>query len=452
MTKHFINHLKNSKSAKDSLGFLGASLISQFVVFISAIFVIRTLGPELRGYYSFLSIIGFFLVPIFSFGFIAGLGYFVSSKKYLPLYITKSVMWISVARGSVIVLVVIILHYLGWLGETGNKLTIWELLPVLITFPLNLIKESFHRILLSDSKYMEGNKLNVIFSVTSPLIIFLFVVVLRLEFTGVLIGIVISNIANLLFTLYFFKKVYGSLSTNPQYEKGFVKDVFGYGIKGWIGDIAVTTNNRADQLILSYFLAPVNLGLYSICGNISQLLWLIPGSIRQILFNKNAAIESDAERKAITARYHAFFMILGFILTIAAILLSPFIVPFLFGRDFLPAVKPLQIYLIGSGIYIGTMVLTKYFVGTKKIIYTSYIQLFSAIIGIITAFIFIGRFGLIGAAISSSLSYFASYILSVYYFKDIKELLRGFINLRALFLSKAPVNKVSASWEVGSKN
>lgn len=437
MARIFIQQLKKSKSAKDGLGFLGANLASQAIVFLSAIFVIRALGPELRGYYSFLSVIGFFLVPIFSFGFISGLGYYVSSKKYLPLSISKSVIWIAFGRGSVIILIVVLLHYLGWLGNTGNKLTLWELLPVLITFPLNLVKESFHRILLSDSKYIQANKLSVIFSMSSPIIIFLLVVVFKLEFTGVIIGIVLANITNLLFTLYFFNRSYGGLSNNQNYHKGFVKDAFAYGIKGWIGDIAVTTNNRADQLILSYFLAPTNLGLYSICGNISQILWLLPSSIRQILFNKNAALETDKDRKVLTAKYHAFFMLIGIVLTISAIVLAPYFVPFLFGNDFIPSVKPMQIYLIGSGVYIGTMVLTKYFVGTKKIIYTSYIQLFSAVIGVITAFIFIKRFGLMGAAISSSVSYFASYILSVYYFKDIRELIHGFKSFFSLFFMRS---------------
>lgn len=437
--KQIFRKLKKSKSVKDSLGFLSASLISQIVVFLSGVFVIRALGPELRGYWSFLAILGFFLVPIFSFGFLAGLGYYISSKRYQPLEITQSVAWVATARGSVIILLVIGLHYLGWLGETGNQLTIWELLPVLITFPLNLTKESYHRILLSDSKYRQANVLTVIFSLCSPIIIFILVVVMKLAFLGVLIGIVLSNVANFGFTLYLFKKAYGSLGIKAPYHKGFVRDAFRYGIKGWVGDIAVTTNNRGDQLILSYFLSPVSLGLYSICGSLGQMLWLLPGSIRQILYNKNAALNSDLDRKRLTAKYHAFFMILGVIMTVIAIVFAPFIVHFLFGEEFSGAIAPLRIYLIGTGIYTGTMVLTKYFIGSDKIIYTSYIQLFSAVVGIITALLFVSKFGLIGAAISSSLSYSISYFLSVYYFKDIRALIGGFSSFLSILKPTEPV-------------
>lgn len=439
MAKRIVSKLKSSKSVKDSLGFLSASLTSQVVVFLSGIFVIRSLGPELRGYYSFLAIIGFFLVPIFSFGFIAGLGYYISSKKYKAVDVSRSVVWIAIARGGIIVLTVLILHHFKLLGQTGNKLNVFQLAPVLLTFPFNLIKESFHRMLLSDSKYAQANKLTVIYSLSSPVIIFILVVILKLEFTGVLIGIVLANLTNFGLTMYFFHRAYGEISSVKEYNKPFVKQVFQYGVKGWIGDIAVTTNNRADQLILSYFLQPASLGLYSICGNIGQMLWLLPGSIRQILYNKNAALKDDQDRKILTAKYHAFFMITGAVLTILAIIFAPLIVRILFGKDFLNAIVPLQIYLIGTGTYIGTMVITKYFVGTRKIIYTSYIQLFSAIVGVITAFIFISKYGLIGAAISSSISYFASYLLSIYYFKDIKILIKGFTSFISIFKPQVPV-------------
>jgi len=422
-----LDRIKKSKNIKDGLGFLGTGIASQVIIFLSSIFVIRALGPELRGYYTFLGILGFFLIPIFSFGFIAGLGYYISSKQYDPKDVTKTIIVIALLRSTVIISAVLALKYFNLLGETGNKLSIWYLLPVLLTFPLNMIKESFHRVLLSDSQYTKANTLSIIYSITSPIIVFLLVVLLRLNFTGVVIAIVISNIINFIFTIIYVNKLYGVTDLRKPYDKIFVKRVFSYGIKGWIGDIAVTTNNRVDQLILGYFLPPSSLGVYSICGSIGQMLWILPGSIRQILFNRNAEMLHDKDKKALTARYHAFFMITGFALTVFFIILSGYIVHFLYGNAFLPAVVPLQIYLVGTGIYIGTMVLTKYFVGAKQIIINSYIQLFSAAIGLITALLLVKNYGIIGAAISSSLSYIASYVLSLYFFKDFKQLANGFV-------------------------
>ncbi len=421
-----IDKIRKSKSIKDGLGFLRTGIASQAIIFLSSIFVIRALGPELRGYYTFLGILGFFLVPIFSFGFLSGLGYYVASKKYLPKDISKSVIVVALLRSGIIIIAVLLLKYFNLLGETGNKLSVWYLLPVLFTFPLNMMKESFHRILLSDSQYVKANKLSIIYSIVSPLIVFILVVVFKFNFTGVVIAIVISNIINFILTIVFVNELYSVSDLRKPYDNIFVKEVFSYGIKGWIGDIAVTTNNRVDQLILSYFLPPASLGVYSICGSLGQMLWILPGSIRQILFNKNAALENETDRKSITARYHAFFMITGIVITVLFIVLAKYIVKFLYGIDFLPAVVPLQIYLVGTGIYIGTMILTKYFVGTKQIIINSYIQLFSAIIGLITALLLISDYGIIGAAISSSIAYIASYCLALYYFKDYKLIIKHF--------------------------
>ncbi len=421
--------IRRSKSIRDGLGFLSTGIASQAFIFLSSIFVIRQLGPELRGYYAFLGIIGFFLVPIFSFGFLSGMGYYISSKKYLPRDITKSVIVIAFLRSLIIIIAVLLLKYFNLLGETGNKLSVWYLLPVILTFPLNMMKESFHRLLLADSQYTKANTLNIVYSVVSPLLVFLLVVVFKMNFIGVVIAIVISNIINFILTIISVNKLYAVTNLQKPYNKLFVKEVFSYGIKGWIGDIAVTTNNRVDQLILSYFLTPASLGIYSICGTIGQMLWILPGSIRQILFNKNAAMEKDADRRTLTAKYHAFFMITGLFITILFVVLSDFIVKLLYGNAFLSAVVPLQIYLVGTGVYIGTMVLTKYFAGAKQVIINSYIQLFSAIIGLVTAFLLIKDYGIVGAAISSSLSYIASYCLALYFFKDFKLIINGFVLL-----------------------
>lgn len=424
-----LNRIKGSKNIKDALGFLGTTVISQVIIFLSSIFVIRELGPELRGYYVFLGVIGFFLIPIFSFGFLAGMGYYVSSKKYQAKDITKSVVVIALLRSAIIILTVLLLKYFNLLGETGNKISTWYLLAVLLTFPLNMLKESFHRILLSDSQYTKANKLSIVYSIVSPLVVFLFVVILKMDFTGVVIAIVISNMINFFVTMGFVNNLYSVTDMRKPYNKIFVKDVFRYGIKGWIGDIAVSTNNRVDQLILSYFLPATSLGVYSICGSIGQMLWILPGSIRQILFNRNAEMEKDTDRKVMTTKYHAFFMITGILITIFFILFSKYIVRFLYGSDFMSAVVPLQIYLVGTGIYIGTMILTKYFAGANQIIINTYIQLFSAAIGLITAFLLVKDYGIIGAAISSSLSYIATYALALYYFKDIRQLANGFVLL-----------------------
>jgi len=422
-----LNKIKSSKSIRDGLGFLGTDLASQAIVFLSSIFVIRTLGPELRGYYTFLGLLGFFLIPIFSFGFIAGLGYYVSSKKYNPRDITKSVVIIALLRSSVIIIAVLLLKYFNLLGKTGNELSVWYILPILCTMPLNMMKESFHRILLADSQYKKGNKLSIIYSTVTPLTVFFLVVIFKMGFVGVIISIVASNIINFIVTFIFVNSLYGVSDFSKPYNKIFIKDVFHYGIRGWIGDIAVTTNNRVDQLILGYFLPSASLGLYSICGSIGQILWILPGSIRHILFNKNAGLEKEVDRKTLTSRYHAFFMVTGIVITIGFIVMAKFIVGFLYGKDFLPATVPLQIYLIGTGVYIGTMILTKYFGAAKQIIINSYIQLFSAAIGLITAFLLIGKYGIIGAALSSSLSYIASYFLALYFFKDFKMLINGFV-------------------------
>lgn len=404
------------------MGFLSTSLLTQVIGFLSSVFVIRELGPELRGYHAFLGLMGYFLVPIFSFGFLAGLNYFIASKEYKPLEVMKTILYIAVGRGLIIFFVIIILRHFNMLGDSGNSIPYFYILMMASLFPFNLVKESLHRLLLADSKYKHANYLNIWFAIVPSISLFVFVVYFKLELVGVAASIIISSLISLTLTLYFIVKNYSFNWLNYSYSKNFFKDTFSYGIKGWIGDIAVTANNRLDQLFINYFLSPTQLGLYSVCANIGQIIWIVPGAARQIILNKATQLNNKDEKVSFVMKYHNYLLAFSVIITFFFIYFSRELLGLLYGIEFQNIYKVLSIYLIGTCVYVGTMVITKLFAASRKIIYNSYIQLISALFSLILFYLLIPNYQLVGAALSSSIVYLLTYFVSLVLLKKFKKI------------------------------
>lgn len=418
-----LQKLKNlifSGSRKAFMGFLGTSLLTQVIGFLSSVFVIRELGPELRGYHAFLGLMGYFLVPIFSFGFLASLNYYIASKEYKPSEVMKSILYIAVGRGLLIFFIILLLRYFNLLGDSGNTIPYLYILMMASLFPFNLIKESLHRLLLADSKYKHANYLNIWFAIIPSVSLFIFVVFLKLELIGVAVSIIISSFISLLLTLYFTIKNYSFNWLSYSYSTKFFRDTFSYGIKGWIGDIAVTANNRLDQLFINYFLTPTQLGLYSVCANIGQIIWIVPGAARQIILNKATQLNSKDEKVSFVMKYHNSLLSFSVLLTLFFVYYSKELLGILYGTEFQEVNKVLSIYLSGTCVYVGTMIITKLFAASRKIIYNTYIQLISAFCSLILFYFLIPKFQLIGAALSSSIVYLLTYLVSMILLKKFK--------------------------------
>lgn len=404
--------------AKDVGGFLFSSAASNGLALVSSIFVIRTLGPELRGYHAFLVLLGFFLIPFLSFGLNKGAAFFVSSKEYNVKDILTTVFFLAGLIGILAFLISFFLWGFNLLGKTGNKLPIWFIIPVIATYPFNIIKQFLYDLLLADSKYWIANKLGIAFALVVPIFLFFTVVVLNMGMIGIVLGTCLANLTLFSITLFVMIKVYGLTSISWAIDWGYIQKSWTYGKHAWIGTLAAQSNNRSDQMILSYFLTPTDLGLYSICSQFSVIVWFLPSAYRQILFNKISNRSLKFNKRIYIWRYHIRLILVGSIVGIICILFASKIVDILYGSDFIDIVPVLRLYIFGSIIYIGAMILSKYFAGIGRIKINRNNQLLSASLGIVTSFLLIPYLGLWGAAISSCVTFLVSYLSFVFSFKQ----------------------------------
>lgn len=172
---------------------------------------------------------------------------------------------------------------------------------------------------------------------------------------------------------------------------------------------------RIDQVIIGQLMNTTELGFYSAAVRVTEALAFVPGVINLSLFPAiiNAKRTSEDMYKRRLRNFYLLILAVVSCLVVPIFLLAKYIIYFLFGHSYLPAVSVLQIYIWSSiGMFLGAAV-TQYLITENKTITIFMVNALTAIVNIILNLILIPRIGLAGAAIATLA---ASFLIPAYVF------------------------------------
>lgn len=416
-------------SIKHSLGNLGTKFLLYPLSFATSIVIARYLGPEERGIYSYLLLLVSFLIPIVSLGFGGGIIYYTSNKKYKVEETIFSVFLIGLLLGLTLGMLLFVLWTYSLLGATGKLITYFQIIAIACSIVLSSTVFFVTRLLLGDSKFPKLNFLEIIKGISNPILLIILVWLMSLRVTGAALTLLCINSIGFVYIIHTIFKFYTPIYF---FNFPFVKDAFSYGIKGWFGDMALRANVRLDQVILGAIISAKLLGIYAIAVILSELLWIIPDAIGPVLFNKIAELKRQEDQIRLTVKIHSliFYLLLSCSL-VFCLLCYYFIIPKLYGIEYIDAAIPFLILIPGTIFMNTTKVMSKLLSATGYVLNTSYIQITSSVISVILYIILIPSFNIYGAAIASSIGYFSGMLLSLYYYKSIyNQSISTFFNLR----------------------
>lgn len=172
-----------------------------------------------------------------------------------------------------------------------------------------------------------------------------------------------------------------------------------------------------DTIILTYFGTLTEVGIYNVVLP-SALIFLFFGrAIASVTFpiSSELWVKEDTKRLSqgvIMIHKYVFVLTIPLIMTIVAY--SKFFITTFFGAEYASGSLALQILLIGVQLYVVASINNNIISGIGKPAVVTKIILFSAAINIILNLILIPRFGIEGAAITTSFSYLVTLLLSTY--------------------------------------
>ena len=176
-----------------------------------------------------------------------------------------------------------------------------------------------------------------------------------------------------------------------------------------LSSLATYLSVRVDVFIVSALLSPVALGNYTLALACGELMWQVSRAISYSAYGR-VAIASFEDGAAITARITRLVIALELISAVVAFVLGPTLVTFVYGSAFAGAGIALRFLLPGMMVYAADAILT-YFLSVRAnrpgLIVR--IELVTLSICALTTFATVGRYGIIGPAIATTLAYLFSF-------------------------------------------
>ena len=362
---------------------------------------VRFVSPHDFGNFVLLSVVSQFLIMLADFGFRSATIKFLSFETNLHGEIAST----AIASSLIISVAILILIY--YLGDTLFK--IFNLSSSIELKIYVFLLFFFQSLLTQLTTYLQGLHLYGRYAIvlifgagTKLLLILLLVVVIPLQFTGLLIATISS--AGLSCLLSFFLV---PLCLAPRINLEVLKRLvlFGYPIQ--IGSFCAFIFERADAIMLGVFFGPLSVSIYEVGYKIPNQIRAFFEAFRSVFFphlshyyGKNDYVKSKNTLKE-TLRLVSFVMT-G--MTLGALLYGRELITIMFSDTYASSVPIFFVLMIG--INIG---LSNYFMGTALIASgrpnaTLVASIPEAIVNVGLNLIFIPKWGAIGAAWASMLS------------------------------------------------
>jgi O-antigen/teichoic acid export membrane protein len=165
---------------------------------------------------------------------------------------------------------------------------------------------------------------------------------------------------------------------------------------------------RAELFVLGHERGAAAVGVYSIAMQSVESMWLVPAAIATAVTAPVVAAPTDHEAARLITRGAVRALLLAGGIAAAVGVAAPFLIPLLFGDDFRPAVRPLELLLPGVVLYAPVTVLVVYLSVRRE---QPRLSLLVSIAGLgVTlgaALVLVPGHGASGAALGSSLGYAA---------------------------------------------
>lgn len=402
-------------------GWMFAAKIASLVIsFIATAYIARSLGPTNYGELSYaLSFSGLF-------GFLAGLG--IDQILYRDLikfpekrneYMGTAMVLRLIAGGATVIICM-----LSAFIFSPKDVSLILIFIVSLTF----IFSSF-QLLNYEFQAEVKAKYPSIISLIVVLILNILKIIVILTGQGVIYLAGIVLLEPILYTIsliYLRLKVYGTI-INWNYNKDVAISILKDSFPLIFASAFFAVYARIDQVMIKNMIDTESVGLYSSAVSISEVWYFIPNIIVMSVFPAIINAKKTSE-ELYYKRIKKLFLVLMSVSILTALptmLLSKYLITIIFGAGFIGALTILQIYVWSNiGAALGSLAQQILIAEnlTKVLSVTTFLGMLT---NVLLNIILIPKYGMVGAALATLISYFIPFI-SLVLFKQSRKI---FLNL-----------------------
>jgi O-antigen/teichoic acid export membrane protein len=190
-----------------------------------------------------------------------------------------------------------------------------------------------------------------------------------------------------------------------------LKPLLVFGAQSQAGNLIQLLNYRLDTYIIAFLTSTTGVGLYATGVSLSEGLWFIANSAAVVLLT-NLTAGDDEYVARMTPLVCRSTLLITTLAALGAAVVSPFVIPLVFGSSFDDAVIPFLCLLPGTVALSGGKILSAYVFSRGKPTINAVIAVITLMVTVGGDFILIPWLGVTGAAIGATIAYTVSLTLT----------------------------------------
>ena len=394
------------KSRADFLLYMFVKLSSQFMSLITNILIISKLTTYEYGAYSLvLMVIGF--TTTFGFEWSASSIIYFGSKENANTGALRKTFWswavISATSGMLVISLIIFFRTSIKLYLGGDYIYF-----IIFIVMVRVLRKILVNYLLTTNRRKQSAYLFFV----SNLLLLILVFTFNLTIEKILILLTISEMSSLVFALMVDKNHIGK----PIFDMGNLKKILAFTLWQLFGFSGVYIINFGDNAVIKYFLTVSDVGVYNSAYKLFNSIAMLSYVLTSYFASKisvDIAKQNKAKIKQFFYRERVAILFIVFIGHLVVGINAKFIIGVIYNASYKEAGFVLSILMIGSFFrYIESFNVIFYnSSGNHKVLqFTNIVQ---AILNIVLDIFFVSIFGIVGAAIATSVALSSKAIFSL---------------------------------------
>ena len=404
---------------KKILNTFGTKILAAALNFLIAIIISQTLGDSGKGTQALLlATISFIL--IFS-DIICGASIiYLAPRHSFKKILVASTIWAA--------LIAVVMGFAIWLfyPNLAHDLVVHV---ALLSFISSLSNINF-RFLVGKEEIKKANYNTLLQPVLLVLTLTLYYILLKkTDIYGYVIGLYAAYGGTFLLGVCMLRKEYANLCHDKDKDYGPVlKDLFKYGFLNQTGHFVQFFNLRLSYYLLNKYINVGRVGVFSNAVSLAEAIWIISSSIALVQYARIANADDRAYAQKLTLDLSKICLVISALAVVVLALLPPQVYIFVFGPEFGEMTGLIRILAPGVLFYCIFLILGHYYSGTGRYQMNTFAALCGLAATCALGFTLIPKYDVIGAAITSAVSYTVNAIfLFMFFLKESRFKGRDFL-------------------------
>jgi len=396
------------KFTTDIISVSGSNVLNTLLQIPVGILLARVLGPEGNGIYNYILVVPGIISMISRLGMKRSTIYYIGKKTFSQEELISALTYIFIFTSSLSIIITGGIYFFMNREDMNFSMA----LIAICSIPVNIIINYASGIFIGSDQIKKYNVFQWIPTFSNLLLLIIFLLILKWSIIGALLAYLFANMLMAIYALKLLKKEY---NFNLQMKIKIILEMVKMGFSFTLAGILMKLHYRIDVILLERLTDMEEVGYYTLATRFAEK-WNGPLTVSAVISSRVAISEDFNLLKYNILRWIKVTFVLSLFACIVLYFLIPYLLPIMYGENFIPSIVMVQAILPGILMMVVYKALMSYFTGSGRPYILVISCSISLIINIILNLILIPKNGGIGAAWATNISYAILAIIMLIFF------------------------------------